>query len=346
MTKRNVYKLLPRKIRATTAWRDYADAIDELVGRNILDPASKISQLRDPEKIEPEYLSRLSRLLGFTLYSDYYTVEQQRFIVKSLYQYYATNGTPLFENFLAILAKFNIKMNVLWTADYHNFQRRPAGKDKYSNPSDGDWYLTPHYEIYLDGESSYEIINSEFSGALGVKTAVLGKFGLGTHLGVAERFVSAVNEELLEKMFYDLAPINLVLDRIVRGYTFVGSISIPTDALMTIRPGREYKDMLPSVSLQNGRVSAASSGILFLNGFLDLAYDKPVEISYSTRDGSLLAPTAYQSSSANITLEPGDKDFQIPVTTYATGTAGYFYVDITAISNCKIWRGTAKIVVF
>jgi len=220
---RGMERRLPRKIRATPAWKQFAQAVDAVLGHNNFDPAREIVNLRDPRKIEEYFLPRLANLLGFDMFTDYYDEEQKRQIVAALYEYYEYAGTPQLERFMALCAKYILRLNPMWTRDYVNFERYPNGPTIYEDPENGEWFLTPHIEMYTNGLESYELIERNLTGQLGTPQSTLGE---GLYLGSApfldRSFEDLVYPQFIQDLFYDLAPVHLVLERITRGYVWEG----------------------------------------------------------------------------------------------------------------------------
>ena len=345
---RQMRKLLPRKLQAVDAWRDYADAIDLVVSHRILDPAMGIPGIRDPRVAEEDLLPQLSELLGFPLRADYYTDAQKRFIVESLYQYYSHGGTPSFESFLALLSKYQVKLNVLWTRDYHEFQRSPGGVSIYESPELGEWYLTPHYEIYLDGEDSYTVTTSTMSGALGTPYSRLGRLALGAHLGAVITYRSLIDEGLVETMFYDLAPVHLVLERIVRGYVAHAELTVAADALPSVYTGRAYPDLTPRAAVVD-RGAEPGDGLIYVQGYLSNIRNEPIQVQYRTVPGTVSSPSSYLEAAGAVTVPAGTVAFRIPVTILDTAQLGYFrvYIDpsLTDPVEYTIWKQYATVTI-
>jgi hypothetical protein len=348
---RGMVQMLPRKIRATEAWADYANAIDFLVTNQILEPSGKIVTLRDPDNLELALLTRLSQLLGFALRADSYTEAEQRFIVRSLYQYYAANGTPSFENFLSILARYPLKLNALWTTDYEVFERdAPPGGNVYAG--NGPGHLTPHFEIYLRGEDSYTLVDSDFTGALGLENSGLGELALGVYDAGTIAHQSVISEDLIEAVFYDLAPVHLVLERIVRGYTAEGSLVIGGDVQERMFTGRSYAELTPMVGALDASVALEDVGPLELAGYLSNIYPTDVEVRWRTAVGSLSSPSAYLGVAEAVVLVPaGQRSFPIPVQIYEAAPPGHFYVEILEpgeaepLQTYTVWRRFATVTI-
>lgn len=248
-TLRGMERKLPRKIRATPAWKHFAQAIDAVLGHNVLDPIGKAIDLRDPAKIEEFFLPRLANLLGFDMQVDYYDEDQRRKVVASLYEYWNASGTPKFQEFLRLNSPFIQQLAPLWTEDYANFVRYPSGKTVYEDPVNGTWFLTPHFEIYVDGLETYQPNDFSMTGMLGTERSQLGKLFLGHGKRDILTFDDLLHEEFLVNLFYDLAPVHLVLERITRGYVFEGRIYTMGLAALETYTGREKDLLIPFVSL-------------------------------------------------------------------------------------------------
>jgi hypothetical protein len=171
-------RLLPEKITNIKAWSDLSDAVESIFSSQVWDPTIAISNLRDPEIIEKEYLSLLGGLLGFDIKSDIFAEDDYRRLLSELSKYYEKTGTDALAHFMSYVKNTEVRLTPQWSNDYITFHDAPLGTTIYDG---GDWFLTPHVLMRYDLER------------------VTG------HLSDADSFY----------MFYQLAPIHLVLDRIV-----------------------------------------------------------------------------------------------------------------------------------
>ncbi len=149
-----------------------------------------------------------SRLLGLDYYSDYLKDEDLARVADYISQYWPKNGQPEFIRFIGFVKSLSLEMEQLWTRDkgdnatsddpqisqYDVLEPRDSGMQEIWNG--GVWYPTSHVEITYDALLS-----------------------------------SNIDDDLI-LLFYTLAPIHLVLERISGElgveltYTLVGAVDL------------------------------------------------------------------------------------------------------------------------
>jgi hypothetical protein len=163
-------------------------------------------------------------------------------------------------------------------------------------------------------------------------------------LGSVVTYHSAVDENLVESMFYDFAPVQLVLDRIVRGYVAQTAITVSADALPSLYTGREYNHLVPFAALVD-RVVDASAGLVFVQGYLSNIRNEPVQVHYHTEPGTVFSPSSYVAASGVITIPALTNSFRIPVTITQTAQNGQFRVvlDESPDGQYRLWKNYANV---
>lgn len=203
-------KLLPYKITSNQAWLDLSLAVEELVSTNIWSPTASIQTMRDPKAIESEFLSLLASLLGFQMKSDLFLESDYRRLIAGLAKYYEKSGTNYLQNFLGYIHNTQVTLVPQWTQDYHNFYDTPGGTQLYNG---GTWFLTPHINFKYDLEKS---------GQIPVQTG--------------------------RDLFYELAPIHLVLEKLIANIFAQMTVNISCAALFTVI----YPNYIPSNNFNYG----------------------------------------------------------------------------------------------
>lgn len=231
----NLVSLLPRKIRETPAWRIFFEKVDDLFSKEIRSPAKQILDLRNPREIETTFIPLLQNLLGCDTKLDYFPEHIQRAIIEALYEYYARCGTKSLERFLALCTEYITQISPLWTTDYKVFYDKPLGTTIYEDPTNGKWFITPHYAVFVDGLLSYiqtQSINT--SALLGHQYCQLGKIALSYPNRGFANFRDKYDVTLVEDLFYEFAPVHLVFDRIIRSYILESDLYLVGAMKMTV----------------------------------------------------------------------------------------------------------------
>jgi hypothetical protein len=172
---------IPEKFRVNQAWSDLTKSINTLFSDNIYNLTKGIANVRDPKLIEKEFLSILASTLGFNLQSDLFDEESYRKLIAALSNYYEVSGTNKIQDFIGYVQNGKYEIKAQWTQDYIKFHDYPKGTTIYDG---GSWYITPHVVLKYD----------------------------------AEMYATQPDLSIIESLFYELAPIHLVLKAIVATY--------------------------------------------------------------------------------------------------------------------------------
>jgi hypothetical protein len=240
--------MLPRKIRLPhyladiQPWIDLADAFDEVFGDKIDNPIRMLADLRNVDNYHPDRLlehvgidilnpsdrtnaagdvwhERVLRIqqantIGFNYFdSNIFTDDVYDAFVKQAAQFFPEKGTGTFTSFLGFCLNAVLDMASLWSEDHKLFytDSEVASLVGFNEVYEGGtYYPTPHIELTIDAESS-----------------------------------STVSIDKLVELFYFLAPINLVIERIIVIAYATMSLNTAMHGQMTVR----QVDKLPEGSL-------------------------------------------------------------------------------------------------
>lgn len=209
-------RFLSGVVAQTPFWQQFADTISEISDVHVVHPRRRLQNIREPEGLERQYLVANLRQLGFDYQSALLTDDDYRRLMHMWSLYLPENGTKEFVNFLGYIKRTRFQIEQLWTKDYKNFLEPyavPEGQ-KITEINTG-YYPSSHVRLYYDAE---QFPIQDFSDVY--------------------------------PLFYKIAPIHLVLERII------GSVySLPQDVTI-VAAGRAishisgYADEMPD---PNGR---------------------------------------------------------------------------------------------
>jgi len=171
----SIRDLLPRKFRNVEAFDDLMNVMQQMSQENIWDAANHVINLREPQKIDPYFLTMLGSMLGLNVRSNLFSEADFRRIIREIVTYWSVSGTRYFGFWLGYMEGGNSRIKLLWSNDYKQFLEAPAAGTIYDGT--GDWFITPHVNLYLSA---------------------------GVYYDYAE----------IEHMFYQFAPIPLVLEEV------------------------------------------------------------------------------------------------------------------------------------
>lgn len=208
-------------------WQQLADSMNELFGPNVDVAIKKLRDLNRIEHIHPDneykvgeemivvddmydadresWLDKRLRIkqatdLGFT-FSDSSSVGQTFYemLLAQGPQFWGEAGTKSIATFLGFLLNAYINVYPLWTRDYVDMEREiPDGGLKIYEG--GDWYLTAHVDIEVNGNIS-----------------------------------STINSQQLVELFYMIAPIHLVINSTqIRFDQLIGELKVAIAGRMII----------------------------------------------------------------------------------------------------------------
>ena len=256
-----LHKLLPSSITECEAWKDFAYAVEKILSTvNIsADGVSKegawlgiekIKNFRNPSTIHIEFLSLLASVLGFNQEHGKFIDITFRSIVKELCRYYERSGTAILGQFMGAVAQTKGKIEPLWANikdPYGSYFRNRVPRGQQSIYEGGHWYLTPHvnYLYTVNEDIFYEQPSNPTEDE---------KYRASLYVG---------DPELIRKLFYDLAPVHLVLEKIIGQLSGVHDAKIT--GCWTVRncyPDELYVDSFQITGGWKFRILETSSEIL------------------------------------------------------------------------------------
>lgn len=174
----------------TPAWSQLAEAMDEVLGQIVNDPARKLANIRDvnnwhPKALEqkhgvaildgtdrkfegdewndPTWRVRSAMMLGFNFY-NIYSLDTDTYdqFIKMAVQFYPEQGTNSWVDFLGFATNSLITVTQLWTIDYVNFY--PEGNPLIGTPvyAGGEWFPTSHVDIKINANFSSRVSLVDF----------------------------------------------------------------------------------------------------------------------------------------------------------------------------------------
>lgn len=178
---------LPQKFQEVPAFRDFALALEELLASNVWDPVELMKRLRAPRGLERTFVALTSSMLGLSVDADWLSDRGFERVVESLAAYYRHKGTRDFYRFMGFMTDAQFQLSALWTEDYVTFHSAPGGALAYEG---GTWYLTPHVNLLYD-ETLFD-----------------------------------PGDRDLERLFYLMAPIHLVLEAVIATVGITGEMNM------------------------------------------------------------------------------------------------------------------------
>lgn len=253
-----LHELLPNHIVSTPAWKTFADKVEELISENVWDYVEALQKLKKPLEVETEFLNLLARHLGLDVRSDIFTESQYRKIVEAIYEYYRECGNlKRLEQILSYAHDIEvIRISPLWSQDYNTFLVNvPSGAGTIYK-GDGNWFFTPHVEISLSSEYGYKASKIlPMTGSLGTPISALGAMYLGNIQYTFADFDKIFDESKLIELFNNLAPIHLVMERLVNLVTAVSTIYVTCALRMTIiEDSAEIDPVLSVISYTTNKI--------------------------------------------------------------------------------------------
>ena len=179
-------------VETNMAWRDLLEAADFVTEQTSGHIISKIQSVRAIRSGTDDYTIRQTcRLLGFDLNSDVYSLNTSGMLklATQLNRFSDYSSTPQFNKFMDMVLNAVSSVEYLWTNDYKSFFPVPKG---ISVDQGGDWYLTTHCNLSIELKTDAATV------------AQVLKLAQGTSIASKMRDV-----------FYEFAPITLVLDSVI-----------------------------------------------------------------------------------------------------------------------------------
>ena len=193
-------QLLPPHLADNPFFNDYLESTSAVWKDAVLPYIKALSELRqtviysDKQKQELWVLIRNANLLGYKFLSSYMTQDNYFKLVEFISRFYETQGNKNLVDFIGFIRGASLNLQQLWTAygegEYSVFVEEAVTDGqtvvKYpGNSDDGTYYPTSHYRL----------------------TYSLDKTGL-------------LDPNVLQDLFYNLAPIHFVLESIVATILF------------------------------------------------------------------------------------------------------------------------------
>lgn len=281
-------RFLSGVVAGTPFWQQLADTITEISDVHVVQPRRRLQNIREPEGLERQYLVANLRQLGFDYQSALLTDDDYRRLMHMWSLYLPENGTKEFVNFLGYIKRTRFEIQQLWTKDYKSFIESYAVPDgqKITETNTG-YYPSSHVRLYYDAEM-FPI--RDFSDVY--------------------------------PLFYKIAPIHLVLERIV------GSVySLPQD--VTIVAAGYTSDRVTGIADEmpdpTGRFDIGIGiGGNFVNhvGAVCYAYDtegitRELSVVASGRVVNIIGGTVEITEDDLPWMPPVDGDFSVAVTNLA-----------------------------
>lgn len=182
--KYDLKRFLTDNYKNNDTWKDFADTASDVIYDRVYSKAEQIAKLKDSRTISREQLIANTKQLGFLFQSEFYSTDEYKRLNDYIGLYQPQSGTDRFIDFLGYIQNTLFNLNYLWTEDYEEFVTQDQVATNASVLDGGTFYPTSHVEV-------------EYS---------------------ANRFETAEAENNLIELFYQLAPIHLVLHRITSFY--------------------------------------------------------------------------------------------------------------------------------
>lgn len=183
----DIHDLLVQTLGTNQVWVDMADVFGQVLLQNVEDPIAQLETLRNiSQKSDPELLNLTARLLGFDVSQDILNLNADNLtkVVSQLSHYQDQNGTEIFNNFIDLVLNSRTEIVALFTKDYVNFLTKvPSGE-----------------RLLIDGGTWFKTTHVEFRTTLPSSTAL--------NLRPGQTLLNRIQE-----IFYNFAPIALVIDR-------------------------------------------------------------------------------------------------------------------------------------
>jgi hypothetical protein len=179
-------KLLTPDFENKKVWRDLAEATSVVLYENVDQHRRALALGREPLALVREYRILMAKQLGLDYRSIALTDADYDRLINFISLYNPEKGTKEFIKFLGFIKNADIELIPLWTNDYKTFVLNNFPNNNiFTKPTPGEYYPTTHVGIAYDGD--------KFAG---------------------------MDEEDTIALFYELAPIHLVLKWIAALFRF------------------------------------------------------------------------------------------------------------------------------
>lgn len=172
---KEVKDYLTREIKTTKLLPEYYDSLQNVAIDELHDGITRLRNIRRWNVMDQEYLDVFLQTLGITFQTDEFDIETRRRFVKEFPAFTEISGTRFFLDYLSFTIGAQFTMDHLWSNNYKDFVKR----EDIPGGDETGWYPTNHIQLNLDTQA----------------------FGV-------------ISTKLIVDMFYLLASVPLVLDRI------------------------------------------------------------------------------------------------------------------------------------
>ena len=181
---------LPSNYSDNPLWSDLFDEIQELAEDFFHDPSTELANIRNSRNLDTKslqdivYLYRNSNQLGYEFLRDFFTEEDYDVLYSFASLFFNRRSTRSLQGFISYLLGTRFELNQLWTNsaatdDYTRFFTRAQLSDTDLITNGGTYYNTSQVELSFDAT-----LNSQ------------------------------QDDDRIRELFYNLAPIWLVLNRV------------------------------------------------------------------------------------------------------------------------------------
>lgn len=194
--------LVGTPLESNLTWTDLLEAFDHVMQGTVDTPIKQLTTIRKITRDTDEAILRQTcHMLGFDLSADYFKLSNNDILrIVSQLPLFAEHAMDVhWSRFLDFVLNAKTEVSYLWTQDYKTFHRKPLGSKLYEG---GTWYKTSHVEFVVELRASPQLIEEVF----GSSNSSLAK--------------------QLADIFYEYAPANLVVDRIILNETINADMDV------------------------------------------------------------------------------------------------------------------------
>lgn len=190
----NALRALPDELRENPFWRDFGNAVSDVLDTFVDGPRRQLRHIRDADYLPRKLQIRSLRQKGINFFSDTLSIDDIVRLNRFVGLYWPGKSTKEFDRFLSYFLNIRVDLTQLWndtqTDVFNVFEDKPLGLKLWEG---GSWWPTSHIKATFDVENNPNLKIDD-----------------------------------LVKLFYILAPIQLVLYRVIRavyGTTTVHAIA-------------------------------------------------------------------------------------------------------------------------
>lgn len=177
-------------------WLDFADIVTTIHKDEILYYINLLTQLRDPRIQGLDILQKNVEMLGFSFKASFIDEENLKRLHKFLGIYYEQKGNISFIEFMGFIKNTRFRIDQLW-----------------SKRNESDFYDKLIPELYIQLESDTSKITEDIENGLWFPTSHVTLSYDGLNFPIED-------ESDIQQLFYQSAPIHLVMDALYAHYDF------------------------------------------------------------------------------------------------------------------------------